>query len=80
MRDKSQGAPFSGTVQMTVEGRSASGRVSTVVGDPITLTLDRYEQLSGQLPLPPNFRPRTVSIKVIDGAQRQQAMRIFYTR
>lgn len=80
MRDKSQGAPFTGTVQMTIEGRYPSGKVNTVVGDPVALNLDRYEQLAGQLPLPPNFRPRTVTIRVIDGSQRQQAMRIFYTR
>lgn len=80
MRDKSQGAPFQGTVQMLVEGRYPNGRTNTVTADPVPLSLERYDQLAGQITVPANFKPRTVTVRIIDSANRQQAMRIFYTR
>jgi hypothetical protein len=80
MRDNAQGAPFEGTVQMVLQGRSSTGRVYPVAADPVPLTLDRYNQLAGQISIPPNYRPRTVSIKILDANKRQVAMRIFYTR
>ncbi|WP_233233430.1 DUF6776 family protein [Bordetella sp. LUAb4] len=81
MRDNAKaGAPFKGTVQFAIEGRYPNGRIDTIAPDAIALDLDRYQHMSGSLKLPDGFVARTVTIKVLDGAQRQQAMRVYYVR
>ena len=41
--------------------------------------MDRYDYALGQLKLPEGFTP-VVVLRVMDGAQKQQAMRIYYVR
>ncbi|ARP87615.1 DUF6776 family protein [Bordetella genomosp. 9] len=81
MRDKNTtGVPFKGTLQFVVEGRYPNGRSGTVTPDPLPMDLDRYEHMDGTLTLPDGFLARAVTIKVLDSAQKQQAMRIYYVK
>ncbi len=80
MRDDPKGAPFEGTIELAVQGRYTNGRTNTLTSEPIKVKLDKYEQLSGQMAVPANFTSRQVTIRVLDGAQRQQAMRIYNLR
>ncbi|OZI26798.1 hypothetical protein CAL26_05640 [Bordetella genomosp. 9] len=81
MRDKdNSGVPFKGTLVFAIEGRYPNGRSGTVTPDALPVDLDRFDNLSGTLQLPDGFIARGVTIKVLDSAQKQQAMRIFYVR
>jgi cell division protein FtsL len=81
MRDNAKtGATFKGTVQFAVEGRYPNGHIDTITPEGLALDLDRYEHLDGALTLPDGFVARTVTIKVLDTAQKQQAMRVYYVR
>jgi cell division protein FtsL len=81
MRDKdTTGVPFKGSVQFAVEGRYPNGRSGTLTPDAMPMDLDRFENLSGTLQLPDGFIARSVTIKVLDSAQKQQAMRVYYVR
>lgn len=80
MRDLNQGQPFKGTLTFAIEGTYIGGRVNTITSEPIPMVLDRYDHAQGLLKMPDGFTPRTITIRVLDGSQRQQAMRIFYAR
>jgi cell division protein FtsL len=81
MRDGDKtGVPFKGAVQFAVEGRYPNGRSGTVTPDALPMSLDRYAHMDGTLTLPDGFIARTVTIKVLDSAQKQQALRVYYVR
>lgn len=80
MRDKDTGKAFEGTVEITVDGNFANGRRDRITPEALPLTLTRYDHRVGKLPLPEGFTPRSVTIRVLDGQQRQHAMRIYYVR
>lgn len=81
MRDKdTTGVPFKGSVQFAVAGRYPNGREGSVTPDALPLSLDRFENLTGTLQLPDGFIATAVTIKVLDPADKQQAMRIYYVR
>lgn len=80
MRDAGQGQALNGAMTFTIEGTYPNGRVATITPEPIPMTLDRYNMAHGKLALPDGFSPRIATIRVLDGAQRQHAMRIFYVR
>jgi cell division protein FtsL len=82
MRDDAKvgGASFKGMLQFAIQGRYPNGRIDTITPDGVPMDLDRYLNLTGALPLPDGFVPRTVTIKVLDDAQKQQAMRVYYVR
>jgi cell division protein FtsL len=81
MRDGDKtGVPFKGELQFAVEGRYPNGRTGTVTPDALPMDLNRYVHMGGTLTLPEGFIARTVTIKVLDSAQKQQAMRVYYVR
>ncbi|OZI64391.1 DUF6776 family protein [Bordetella genomosp. 11] len=81
MRDKdTAGVPFKGTMEFAIEGRYPNGRSGTITPDALPIDMDRFDNLSGTLQLPDGFIARGVTIKVMDSAQKQQAMRIYYVR
>ncbi|AZY48236.1 DUF6776 family protein [Bordetella avium] len=80
MRDKDTDKAFEGTVEITVDGNFANGRRDRITPDALPLKLTRYDHSVGKLPLPEGFTPRSVTIRVLDGQQRQHAMRIYYVR
>ena len=79
MREERQGAPFKGTLTFSIDGSYPNGRVATITPEGPTLNVDRYDYALGQLKLPEGFTP-VVVLRVMDGAQKQQAMRIYYVR
>ncbi|MCY1311245.1 hypothetical protein D9M70_615270 [compost metagenome] len=80
MREDRQGAPFKGTLTFSIEGTYSNGRAATVTPEGPTLDVDRYDYAIGQLKLPDGFTPKVVVLRVLDGAQKQHAMRIYYVR
>ena len=80
MREERQGAPFKGTLTFSIDGSYPNGRVATITPEGPTLSVDRYDYALGQLKLPEGFTPKVVVLRVMDGAQKQQAMRIYYVR
>jgi hypothetical protein len=81
MRDKdTTGVPFKGSLQFDIQGRYPNGRSGTITPDSLPVDLDRFQSLTGTLQLPDGFVARSVTIKVLDSAQKQQAMRIYNVR
>lgn len=80
MRENHAGPAFKGNVTLAIEGNYANGRRGTLTPDPLALDLQRYNNTQGVLPLPDGFTPRSVTIRVLDGQQKQHAMRIYYVR
>ncbi|MGY6272107.1 DUF6776 family protein [Achromobacter denitrificans] len=80
MREDRQGAPFKGTLTFSIEGSYPNGRSATVTPEGPTLDVDRYDYAIGQLKLPDGFTPKVVVLRVLDGSQKQHAMRIYYVR
>lgn len=80
MNDQPQGRSFKGSVQLVIQGRYNNGRTNTLTSDPVPLTLERYAQVSGDYETPAGFTPRQVTIRVLDGEQRQHAIRIYNIR
>src|SRR5690606_16399416 len=80
MREKHEGAAFKGTLHLAVQGVYRNGRSGTVELDPISVSLGRYQVAQGAADIPEGFTPRSVRIQVLDPAERQQAMRIYYVR
>ncbi|QVQ24691.1 DUF6776 family protein [Achromobacter deleyi] len=80
MREERQGVPFKGTLTFSIDGTYPNGRAATVTPEGPALNVDRYDYSLGQLKLPDGFTPKVVVLRVMDGAQKQQAMRIYYVR
>ncbi|MEN4922172.1 DUF6776 family protein [Achromobacter spanius] len=80
MREDRQGAPFKGNLTFAIEGSYPNGRAATITPEGPALNVDRYDYALGQLKLPDGFIPKVVVLRVMDGAQKQQAMRIYYVR
>lgn len=80
MREERNGAPFKGTLTFSIDGSYPNGRAATITPEGPTLNVDRYDYALGQLKLPDGFTPKVVVLRVMDGGQKQQAMRIYYVR
>lgn len=80
MRDTDTGTPFQGSIELLIEGNYPNGRRDRITPDAIPLSLARYDHAVGKLATPDGFIPRSVTIRVLDGQQRQHAMRIYYVR
>jgi len=80
MREDRQGAPFKGTLTFAIEGSYPNGRSATITPEGPVLNVDRYDYTLGQLNLPDGFNPKVVVLRVLDSAQKQQAMRIYNIR
>lgn len=70
---------FKGNIVLSIAGVQ-NRRNQTIESEPIPVTLGRYSQTQNSLALPEDFRPRIVTIRVLDPDQKQRAMRIFYVR
>ncbi|CAB3624065.1 MAG: DUF6776 family protein [Achromobacter pulmonis] len=80
MREDRSAPAFKGTLTFAIEGSYTNGRAATVTPDGPALDVDRYDYALGQLKLPDGFTPRVVVLRVMDGNQKQQAMRIYNVR
>ncbi len=69
---------FRGVAQLVVTGRRGSGRDETLTLNPVPMSLDAFEQLSGTLALPDGFVPKEVMIRVLKGpGGEMMAMRVY---
>jgi hypothetical protein len=80
MREDRQGAPFKGTLTFAIEGSYPNGRSATITPEGPVLNVDGFDYTLGQLNLPDGFNPKVVVLRVLDSAQKQQAMRIYNIR
>ncbi|CAM4259013.1 hypothetical protein [Kerstersia similis] len=73
-------AAFKGTLELVIDGRNSSGRndVLRLEGPPIDMT--RYQTLMSNNPLPAGFQARQVTVRVLDEAGKQRAMRVLRVR
>ena len=80
MREDRQGAPFQGTLTFSIQGTYPNGRSATITPEGAPVNVDRYDYAMGQLKLPDGFTSKVVTLRVVDAAQKQHAMRIYYVR
>jgi len=71
---------FAGNIQFAVEGQYPNGRSATVTLDPIAAQVDLYSNVQGEVALPDGLRARQITIRVLDGNDRVQAMRVINAR
>jgi hypothetical protein len=65
-RERAGGKPMTGVMQLVAAGESARGADSTVTLKPIELSIGTHQVVRGSPPLPDGFRPRQVTIQVLD--------------
>jgi hypothetical protein len=76
-RDQSGAKPVDGVMKFVVSGASAGLAETAVTLRPVPLTIGRLHVARGNLPLPDGFKPRQVTIKLVDkSAGRQLGMRV----
>ncbi len=69
--------PLAGVMQMVVAGASAGGKPTTLTMDPVVLSVEGHEIVSGSMPLPDDFTPRQTTVQVLDApAGRSLGMRV----
>jgi len=72
--------PLLGSLTMAVEGRYANGRTETITLAALPVSLGRYQHFKGTAALPDGFVATRVTVRVLDTAERQRAMRILIVR
>jgi hypothetical protein len=69
--------PLAGVMQLVVAGASGGGRPVTIRAEPVSLSVDGHEIVSGSVPLPDDFTPRQTTVQVLDRpAGRSLGMRV----
>jgi hypothetical protein len=69
--------PLAGVMQILVAGASAGGKPTTLTMEPVALSVDAHEIVSGSLRLPDDFTPHQTTVKVLDRpAGRSLGMRV----
>jgi hypothetical protein len=58
--------PLSGVMQLVVAGASGGGRPSTIRVEPVSLSVDGHEIVTGSVRLPDDFTPRQTTVQVLD--------------
>jgi hypothetical protein len=76
-RERASSKPMAGVMQLVVAGESARGSETTVTLKPVDLSIGSHEIVRGSQALPDGFRPRQVTIQVLDrAAGRSLGMRV----
>ena len=65
-RDRTTAQPLSGTLQLSVAGSSALGVDASLELKPVPVSIGSYQVVRGNLPLPEGFKPRQVTVQVLD--------------
>ncbi|HSW04718.1 hypothetical protein [Aquabacterium sp.] len=69
--------PLAGVMQIVVAGVSAGGKPTTLTMEPVILSVEGHEILSGSMRLPDDFTPRRTTVQVLDRpAGRSLGMRV----
>jgi len=67
-RDRNDGKPLTGVVQLIVAGESERGTPTTLSLKPIALSMGGHAVVRGSQPLPEGFKPRQTTVQVLDRA------------
>lgn len=67
-REREGAEPLAGVIQLGVLGLSARGAEATLALGPVDLSLGSQALVRGSLPLPEGFKPRQVTVQVLDRA------------
>lgn len=79
-RDPKESASFKGVMEFVVTG-NRGGRTDTVTLEPLPVSVERYRHLRGEVPLPPGFDGRQVTVRILEEAGgRMLGMRVLYVR
>ncbi|MGO3743217.1 DUF6776 family protein [Kerstersia sp.] len=73
-------AAFKGTLELVVDGRYGNGRNDVVRLEGPAVDLTRYQTLLNSGSLPAGFQARQVTLRVLDEAGKQRAMRVLRVR
>ncbi len=80
-RDRGASKPMTGVMQFIIAGESARGPESTVTLKSIDVSIGSHEIVRGSQALPEGFRPRQVTIQVLDrAAGRALGMRVMLVK
>jgi hypothetical protein len=80
-RERGTGKPMAGVMQLIVAGESARDVEATVTLTPVELSIGSHEIVRGSLALPEGFRPRQVTIQVLDRvAGKSLGMRVMLVK
>ena len=80
-RERADGKPFVGVMQLTVAGESGRGAENSITLKPVAISVGKYESLRGVLPLPEGFKPRKTTINVLDRVDgKPLGMRVMYVK
>ena len=78
-RERADGKPFVGVMQLTVAGESGRGAENSITLKPVAVSVGKYESLRGVLPLPEGFKPRQTTINVLDRVDgKRLGMRVMH--
>jgi hypothetical protein len=67
-RERGAAKPMTGVMQLVAAGDGARGADTSVTLKPVAVTVGSHLLLRGSLPLPEGFRPRQVTVQVLDRA------------
>ena len=80
-RDRAQDKPLAGVMQLTVAGDAGRGGEKSITLTPVAVTVGKYENVRGTLPLPEGFKPRQTTINVLDRVDgKRLAMRVMHVK
>jgi len=78
-REHAKDEPLAAILQLVVAGVPASGGATSVELKPVKISVGSHEALHGSLPLPEGFRPRQVTVLLLDQpGGTQLGMRILF--
>src|SRR5258706_7462876 len=80
-RERGDGKPIAGVMQLVVQGESARGAQASAPLKPVALSIGSQEIVRGSLPLPEGFRPRQTTVQLIDHASgKSLGMRVMLVK
>lgn len=65
-RERNTAQPLAGTLQLSVVGANARGVDASLEPKPLPLSIGSYQVVRGNLPLPEGYKPRQVTVQVLD--------------
>lgn len=80
-RERETGKPLAGVMQLTVAGESTRSAETSATLEPVSLSIGTHEVARGSLALPDGFKPRQVTVQVLDRVGgRQLGMRVMLVK
>jgi len=67
-RERAGDKALAGVMQLIVEGESSRGGATTVNLEPVAISVGTHESLRGSMRLPEGFKPREMTIQLLDRA------------